>query len=107
MEIQQWYDTEFMPWKEQVRDREERKKHAISLVMAHAAELKYIMALLLEKREAEALKIWNNLGLQPPLSGLKMDPLKDLLMMTTVDERTLELPLDALLDDLQKMLSGA
>lgn len=104
MEIQTWYEAEFLPWKERVMDREERKKHAISKIMAHASELKYIIALLLEKREAEAVKTWNNLGLQPRLSDLKIDLSQDTLMMVTVDERQVELPLGDLLDDLQAML---
>lgn len=99
-----WVETEYNPWKEAMKEYETSKVDVDIIVQKNAAELKYIVALLLEKREAEAVKIWNDLELSPKLSAIELDLAKDKLVLVDIEKVKNELSISAMLEELQFML---
>ena len=73
-------------------------------VRQHAAELKYIVSLLLEHRGREAVRHWNRLELEPVLRDLSLAA--DSLTIETQGGEKFSVPIDALLADLQKMVNA-
>lgn len=100
----QWYEGEFMPWKNAMKAREDEQRKMVENVKRKSAELKYVVSLLLEKRELEAVKVWNDMGMQPQLTAINLDLGADTLHMNTKEGQALELSLDAVLAELQAML---
>lgn len=105
-ELKNWVEKEYNPWKEAMKDYENSQVDVLSIVQKNAAELKYIVALLLEKREAEAVKIWNDLELIPTLLKIKLNLSKNELLLITEDEKVLELTISGMLEELQEMLDA-
>lgn len=103
-EFKNWVQTQYNPWKEAMRDYEKSQVDVQTIVQKNAAELKYIVSLLLEKRESEAVKIWNDLELKPTLLSIQLNLSKDELILVDSDESHLELSISKLLEELQEML---
>ena len=106
IKVKEWVEKEFNPWKKAMLDYENQEKRSISIVQKNAAELKYIVSLLLEKRESEAVKIWNELELNPRLSEIKLNLSKDELVMVSENNVEQALSIASLLEELQAILSA-
>ncbi|MFT7434138.1 MAG: hypothetical protein ACI9TY_001786 [Alphaproteobacteria bacterium] len=104
--MKNWVENELNPWKQAMSDYENQTKDVVSIVQRNAAELKYIISLLLEKREAEAVKIWNDLELNPLLESIKLNIEKDELTMKTLQGEDQFLSITSLLAELEMMLNG-
>ncbi|MBI1362714.1 MAG: hypothetical protein GC134_01915 [Proteobacteria bacterium] len=102
--IQEWHQNEFLPWKEAMLKTRDMRVRFSQKVRQHAAELKYIVSLLLEHRGREAVRHWNRLELEPALQMLELSA--DRLVIETLDGEKFAVPIDALLTDLQKMVEG-
>lgn len=103
-EFKNWVQTQYNPWKEAMLDYEKSQVDVQTIVQKNAAELKYIVSLLLEKRESQAVKIWNSLDLQPTLVSIQLNLSKDELVLIDDGENKLELAISTLLEELQEML---
>jgi hypothetical protein len=103
-EFKSWVETQYNPWKEAMEEYENSKVDVDMIVQKNAAELKYIVALLLEKRESEAVKIWNDLELSPRLRAIELDLAKDKLVLIDTSEVKNELSISTMLEELQFML---
>ena len=104
--LNEWVENELNPWKEAMAEHQRNMINPGTIVQKNAAELKYIVALLLEKREKEAVKIWNDLGLKPTLAEIKLNLPKDELVLTHKDGKAQHLSVVAMLEELQVMLDG-
>lgn len=105
MTIQSWMKEEFLPWKKSMESFKNERAKNEDLLKNNVHELKYIVALLLEKREAEAVKIWNNLGLKPTLVALTLNLRKDALVMTTSTGQEQCFSARKIIEDLQAVLT--
>ena len=103
--LQNWYEKEFLPWKQKAVEEHKVKAQQVEKILHHASEIKYVVALLLEKRENEAVKQWNNLGLEPALSELTLNIEKNTLTLTPQNGEAMELVLDTVLKELQELIS--
>tara|TARA_R110000868_G_scaffold189695_2_gene433114 strand:- start:160956 stop:161279 length:324 start_codon:yes stop_codon:yes gene_type:complete len=102
--LNKWVENEYNPWKKAMLEFNDKGHDVKSIVQRNAAELKYIIALLLEKREAQAVKIWNELELNPVLQTLELNTPKDELVMVQATGEKETLSISVLLDELQAML---
>lgn len=105
-EFKNWVHTQYNPWKEAMEEHEKNQVDVQTIVQKNAAELKYIVSLLLEKREAEAVKIWNDLELQPTLSAIELNLAKDELVLIDHAGEAKALSISAMLEELQDMLDA-
>ncbi len=104
-EIQKWKEEVFQPWKKQAEAFQIELKKSETALRQHANSLKYIVSLLLEKRESEAVAIWNNIGLNPELMKIELNLTTENMRITTADGRVETLQLSQLLSDLEALLS--
>lgn len=105
-EIENWVERKFNPWKQAMIDYEQEVGSVSAVIQRNAAELKYVISLMLDKREAEAVKIWNNLELNPKLEGLQLNIEKDELVMIEVGGTKKLLSITSLLGELEEMLNS-
>jgi hypothetical protein len=102
--IQSWHEQEFLPWRDAMLKTRDQRQQFAAKVRQHAAELKYIVSLLLEHRGREAVRQWNRLELEPTLQNLTLNA--DRLEIETLEGDKFAVPVDALLADLQVMMQG-
>ena len=103
-DIQTWYETTFMPWKEQAETLRQEKEAFELRVKTHAREVKHVVALLLEHKNKEAVHLWNELKLEPTLEDVSVDLRGDSLVMTVSAGKVINVPLKQMLMDLQRLL---
>ena len=102
--VNEWYELEFMPWKKAMDEHSNKQNRMVQKVKQHSAELKYVVSLLLEKREAEAVKVWNEIGIEPKVLSMELSLSSDTLKLET-ESGELDLSLDTLLEELQLMVA--
>lgn len=100
---QTWKEQEFLPWQQAMQNHNAEKEQTIANIRAHAAEVKYIVALIFDNKGKEAVTAWNELGLQPKITKLKFDQKTAMLTLKT-EQGTMTLTIDEILDGLQRLI---
>ena len=96
-----WYENEFLPWKKAMEEVDNERSRLQDKLIQYSSELKYVVSLLLEKREHEAVNVWNELAMEPPLSKIHLDIEKDIIILTDERNNNIELSMGKLLEELQ------
>lgn len=104
--IQQWHEQEFLPWKNAAESWKNKEQQFAQNVKQNAERLKYIVSLMLEKKETKAVQVWNSLNLGLNLAALRVAPTANKVEMQTQNGEVIELALDVLLQDIQRLIKA-
>lgn len=104
--FKQWHEGSYLPWKEERLLLEGENARDREILKRHTDAIKHMVALLLQKKEEEAVKVWNYLELSPSLKALKLVEEEDVLKMVTVAGEEKTLPLGVVLQFLQSIIES-
>lgn len=96
--------NELEPWKAEVAKLEAQLSKNKANLKQNIPSLQSLVALLLENKTSEAVKIWNNLQLQPVLKSLKVNHKIEHVQFHLANGEMIELTLDVLLEELQTFI---
>lgn len=105
MDIQHWLETEFKPWQEAMKQRDEERKNYATLVKKNARSIKHVVALIHAGSSQEAAAAWNALGFPVELQEIKLTQGGEWLDITTTSGDTTSIAFDDLIRVLNELLS--
>lgn len=105
MKTQNWFENTFSPWKKMAEENLSKQKMFEQNLQESASEVKYIVSLLLENKGEEAVRLWNELGLDPMLEHVELDMRTDTLIMKPKNDVAFELRLGTMIRELQRLFS--
>lgn len=103
-QMRKWQEEEFLPWKQAAEQYQNEKQRMTDKLRQNAAELKYIISLLLDQREREAVRAWNQLDLEPALQDIRLNLNRGTIEMILFNGERAMLNIDQMLNDLKKVM---
>lgn len=102
IKMQDWYNNEFMPYKQQKQQEKQDFSDFSKIVVNHTTEIKYMLANIYDNNSAKVVQTWNTLGLEPTIKDIKLDE----GILTILDENSKEFSVDfdILLANIEKSL---
>tara|TARA_Y100001960_G_C14781757_1_gene887392 strand:- start:4801 stop:5160 length:360 start_codon:yes stop_codon:yes gene_type:complete len=102
LKMQDWYDNEFTPYKQQKEAEKKNFENFAKVVVNNTAEVKYMLANIYENNSSKAVETWNALKLEPVIKDIKLK--EDMLIITTDTNEELPTNFDELLANIEKVL---
>jgi hypothetical protein len=106
MNVKEWYEGQFVPWKNAVNKYLDLKTQNERRFTEHMGQLQTIITLLLDGRTKQAVLAWNSLQLQPALAEIELETARDELTLVLPAGKRVKLKLDDLIDDVQALLDA-
>lgn len=106
MDIQTWFEQEFKPWQDAMKQREEERKHYGKMVKSNARAIKHVVALIHAGSSVEAAAAWNALGFPVVLKEILLTQDGEWLEITPTEGERMAIPMDHLISVLNEMLGA-
>lgn len=103
---QKWLEESFVPWKEKAKENERMLVVFEQRIKENAAEVKYIVTLLIEGETEKAVRLWNNLALEPMLQSIKIDMRANNVTFVPYSGNMFDISLSVMIRELQALLDG-
>lgn len=104
VEMQNWYDNEFMPYKKQQEQEKQNFNEFAKIVVNNSQEIKYMLANIYDNNSAKVVATWNKLGLDPKIKDIKLEG--ENLVIKDEKSKELSIKFDTLLNNIGKVLGA-
>lgn len=105
MDVKQWYEQQFLPWKQAVADVLDNRAAQQRAWHVHVGQLQAIAALLLDGKTRQAVMAWNTLRLHPALRDMQLEQGGDVVRLVDASGTESRLRVDDVLAELERMLA--
>lgn len=102
IKMQEWYDNEFMPYKQQKEQEKQDFSNLAKIVVNNTAEIKYMLANIYDNDSTKVVQTWNTLGLEPAILDIKLK--ENTLIITDKNSKESFIEFNTLLDNIEKAL---
>lgn len=102
---QQWYETEFLPWKAKANAYSAEKAAQQAKLRQHLPALQTMVGLLMEGQTKRAVMAWNSLGLQPMLTEIILGKNGEDVLLRTKGGVAEHMTLDAMIAGLDALVA--